>query len=270
MDNLDLLFIHHSCGGQWLADPGPDSPIATCIHTSHPNGGGLRGLLQARGYEVHEACYGSEVGDRTDIFDWPPKFRDRMAAVLSVDRNDRSLSGGRKNRIVVFKSCFPNNLLVGDGSPPGSPAGPELTLWNARAALTALLPLFEREPGVLFVYVTAPPLAPGAPPEPLWKRAAKRILGRPSAGERVARAAPLARKFNDWVKSPEGWLRGYPLPNVAAFDLFDVLTDRGASDLSRYPTGGGSDSHPSRAGNERAAREFVAFLDGAVRRALPR
>ena len=42
--SLDLLFIHHSTGGQWLADPGLEEGV-DCIFNifkTHPNGGGWR------------------------------------------------------------------------------------------------------------------------------------------------------------------------------------------------------------------------------------
>ncbi|MFH1844019.1 MAG: hypothetical protein ABIF77_12505, partial [bacterium] len=88
-----LLFIHHSCGGQLLADEGeqvggePESG-ESCIYESHPNGGGLRRLLTDAGYEVHEASYGSRVGEDTDLGHWSGKFRDQMATILQVDRQD--------------------------------------------------------------------------------------------------------------------------------------------------------------------------------------
>jgi hypothetical protein len=65
---IHLLFIHHSTGGQLLADKGPDVGV-DCIYKSHPNGGGLRRLLEQNNYIVHEASYGSLniTGDKTDI-----------------------------------------------------------------------------------------------------------------------------------------------------------------------------------------------------------
>ena len=62
-------------------------------------------------------------------------------------------------------------------------------------------------------------------------------------------------------------MKDYPLNNVVVFDYYNLLTDDGSSDLLRYPTGGGFDSHPSREGNEKAAEAFVPFLNKAVRRA---
>ena len=260
---LDLLFIHHSCGGQLLA-PGGANVGDACIYRTHPNGGDLRARLEERGYVVHEASYGSAVGEDTDLFDWLPKFRDRMDLVLATRHQDERLPEGRTNRIVVFKSCYPNNDFVGEGQAPGDPRGPALTYWNARATLAALLPLFARHPDVLFVYVTAPPRAPKRK-EPLYVWAARKAGVLP-ARVPLETSAELARRFDDWVTSPTGWLARYSAPNVAVFDYYDVLT-AGRSNLLAFPTGNGFDSHPAAEGNARAAELFVPFLDRAVRRA---
>lgn len=265
---IDLLFVHHSVGGALFADQGEASGehAPQCIWETHPEGGGLRRMLTDAGYRVHEASYGSAVGERTDLFDWLPKFRDEMDRVLRVDVQDQTLEGDRRNRVVMFKSCFPNSDFVGEGEEPGDPAGAELTYWNARATMTALLEHLGAHPDVLFVYLTAPPLtAPHA--EPLWRWGARRVLGRSLDAAEQRRRAALARRFNDWVRSPDGWLSGYPHRNVVVFDFFDVLTGDGASNFERYPTGGGTDAHPSREGNLRAARELLPLVNRAVRRA---
>ena len=101
-------------------------------------------------------------------------------------------------------------------------------------------------------------------PQPLWKRVAKKMLGR---HDRSATGARLAREFNNWLSGNTGWLKDYSLTNVVVFDYYDILTGNGKSDLSEYPTGGGQDSHPSREGNTKAAEAFVPFLNRAVRRA---
>lgn len=268
---MHLLFIHHSVGGSLLADQGDEATgeyAPQCIWASHPNGGGLRSLLTGAGYIVHEASYGSRIGENTDLFHWLPKFRDQMDEVLSVDVQDTSLEGDLRNQIVMFKSCFPNSDFVGEGEEPGNPEGPELTVWNGRATLTALLEHFARHPDVLFVYVTAPPLAPPTA-QPAWKWLAKKILGRGSDPAQQRQAAAWARQFNNWVRSPQGWLRDYPHQNVVVFDYYNALTDGGESNSLRYPTGGGTDSHPAAEGNQRAARELAPLLNRAVRRARP-
>lgn len=260
---VDLLFLHHSVGAQLLADTGPADERGL----THPNGGGLRKLLETNGYVVHHATYGSELGERTDLFDWPPKFRERMDRVLRIDEQDRLLAEGRANRVVLFKSCYPNNYFTGEGTEPGNPTGPELTVANAKAALKALLSLFEARPKTLFVYVTIPPVAGHTRREPAIKWMAKKVLGWPSPAEKLAQQAHLARAFNDWTVSPEGWLAGYPQKNVAVFDLYGVLTDDGASDFSRYPGKGGTDSHPTAEGNRKAAERLAPFVNQALRRA---
>jgi hypothetical protein len=260
---LDLLFIHHSCGGELLAAPGPEDGT-NCILRTHPNGGGLRNLLEQGSYRVHEASYGSRLGQQTDVFDWLPKFRSQMDQVLSCDLQDNAYANGRQNRVVVFKSCFPNNLFRSEGVAPGNPTGPYLTVWNAKAAYAALLNEFQKFPGVLFVCVTAPPLAPKNRPEPLWKQLAKRALRRPNS---MALSAPLARQFNNWLSSTDGWLKNYTRNNVVVFDYYDILTGHGRSNFSIFPTGNGFDSHPSGAGNSEAANALVPWLNRAVRRA---
>ena len=265
---LKLLFIHHSVGGVWLADTGPaQEDGGACIYRTHPNGGSLRSRLEREGYEVHQTSYGSRIGEHTDLFDWLPKFRDEMDRIVATDQNDAMYRDDRRNRIVVFKSCFPNSAFVGEGDPPGNPAGREMTVANARATMRALLPEFRKRPDVLFVYVTAPPLAPQVFTERRWKWYVKRLIGKPTWAEEFSAQAALARRFNNWISATDGWLADYPLTNVAVFDYYDILTDHGASDLLRFPTADGIDSHPAREGNVKSSDDFVPFLNRAVRRA---
>jgi len=78
-------------------------------------------------------------------------------------------------------------------------------------------------------------------------------------------AADHAREFNAWLAdTDDGWLADYPLPNVAVFDYYDVLTGHGQSNWSRYATGDGTDSHPSAEGNGKAAEGFVGVLGEMV------
>ncbi len=260
---LDLLFIHHSCGGQLLADPG-EKKGENCILETHPNGGGLRSLLEADGYVVHEASRNSAVGEDTDIFHWLPKFRTMMDKVLACAHQDEVHPDGKKNDIVLFKSCYPNNMFHGMGTEPGKSEGPGLTYWNARATYTALLDEFAKQPGTLFVCVTAPPNAPKLSAEPLWKFLARKVLGKE---QDLAKSSAVARRFNNWLKDREGWLKGYGQKNVVVFDYYDVLTGRGKSNLSLFATGDGSDSHPAGEGNRLAAKAFGPLLNRAVRSA---
>ena len=259
---LRLLFIHHSCGGQLLAEPGPQVGGETgsgmrCIYRSHPNGGDLRRALTDAGYEVHELSYESELGEETDIRHWRRKFTDHLPRLLTVDMQDRHYRDGRTNDIIAFKSCYPNNDFVGRGDEPGDPDSPQLTVANAKAAYRSLLPVFSSRPDILFVAFTAPPLAE-IPPSGVKARLKAMFKPKPS---------DLAREFNTWLADPQnGWLSEYAGSNVVVFDYYDILTDGGASNWSRFPTGNGRDSHPSAQGNRLAAEAFVPFLDEAVSR----
>jgi hypothetical protein len=151
------------------------------------------------------------------------------------------------------------------GTGTGNPRGPDLTVVNAKAALSALLPEFAKHQDVLFVYLTVPPLAPKPWSEPIWKLGAKKLMGKPSNAERLRSWAALAKSFNDWTISPDGWLKDYPNKNVVAFDLFGVLADGGS--VLRYPAGDGTDSHPTREGSAKVSAALVPFLNRSVRRA---
>jgi len=60
---VKLIFIHHSTGGNWLADPNNDQPY-----------GRLGRALMENNYYVSATNYGwgpEGIGDRTDIPNWP-------------------------------------------------------------------------------------------------------------------------------------------------------------------------------------------------------
>ncbi|MBE0565698.1 MAG: hypothetical protein IH621_07075 [Krumholzibacteria bacterium] len=263
-DPVQLLFIHHSVGGALLADAGPVSGGGRdsgerCIYVSHPEGGGLRSDLEAAGFAVNEASYGSTVGEDTDICHWRRKFSEQMDLVLRTRRQDELLPDGVTNQVVVFKSCYPNNGFVAEGGEPGDPDACERTVANAMAAYRALLPEFAAHPEVLFVAVTAPAQAE---PRPVGLKAKVKALfaGKP-------READLARSFNGWLADAQrGWLADYQGGNVVVFDYYDVLTGHGRSNWSVYPTYDGRDSHPSIEGNRAAAAAFVPFLQQALAR----
>lgn len=260
---MKLLFIHHSCGGQWLADRGEVREIVpdTTILASDPNGGGLRKLLQENNFEVHEAAYRSRIGDKTDVCDWNIKFRDKMDEIIRCDRQDTMYTdASAKNEIIMFKSCFPANGIEADGKEPGAPDSQEKTTANYKAAYASLLSYFKKHPETLFVCVTAPPLA-----EPSkTKQFIKKLFGMKSSVQDVG---VRARRFNNWLKDSEnGWLAGFDGKNVVVFDYYNVLTGNGKSNYALFPTKSGADSHPSSEGNTIATQEFVPFLNKAVGR----
>jgi hypothetical protein len=241
---VKLIFIHHSCGENWLSD----------------DHGGLGRRLGENRYFVSDTNYGwgpDSIGDRTDITDWPEWFTGpnsgRYLAALYAESGQNSWytrtlpDPGGENQVIMFKSCFPNSNL--EGSPTDPPArGEGLTVSNAKAIYNELLTYFATRPDKLFVAITAPPVQ-----DPAY--------------------AANARAFNTWLV--QDWLAGYEGSNVAVFDFYNVLTgpdnhhrfrdgaieyvtDRGRDTLY-YPTDG--DDHPSPAGNQKATEAFVPLLN---------
>lgn len=266
----DLMFIHHSVGGNWLED-------------------GLRTALVAKSYvtEVNEITYGTDVapdsgrpdsldqydwavpGDFTDMGDWIYWFNDYLDGVLAHDQAGKAVV----NRIVMFKSCYPNSAIWDDGTPPGDPfsgertladykavfrhpSGPGNTYVNGSTTYQALEDIFAANPNTLFVPVVLPPLSYG-PPDSTNDAEAHR-----------------ARLFVNWLKND--WLTSYRtrtgLDNVAVFDMFNILAypDNHATHPNRlraeYHASPG-DSHPNLAGNTALTQQFATgvgnFLDAA-------
>ncbi len=293
---VKLIFLHHSTGGNWLADIG-----------EHELAGGLGQALMNNNYFVSGTNYdwaagGNDLGNRTDIGHWPEWFvgenRDvYMDAVYNEfgqnlrGEPDWTFFGeysrmsdpdpSQENEIIMFKSCYPNSHLA--GSPDDPPtigdnplhgrdawSGDEyMTVSNVKGIYTELLTYFATQPDKLFVVITAPPLVRFDK----WQRT-------------DGRHAANARAFNEWLLNE--WLAEYPYKNVAVFDFYNVLTSNGGnsssndlwleegnhhrwwngavqhsqterSNLSAYGTL--RDSHPSAAGGQKATAEFVPLLN---------
>ncbi len=266
-----LVFIHHSCGQNWLEDGNGNLGIA----------------LRDNHYFVSDTNYGwgtDSIGSYTDIGHWWTWFRGPSSATymneLYTEYGQNSSYSrlasdpGGQNEIIMFKSCYPNSALTGSLSDPVPPIGSNplagnsgpLTVANCRGIYIDLLNYFSTRPDKLFIVVTAPPMQ-----------------SLPDSG------APN-RAFNDWLVND--WLDSYPYGNVFVFDLCNVLTTNGGSanvnDLNQetgnhhrwwnnavqhktdagsnvlaYPTG---DDHPSAAGNQKATGEFAALLNVAYNR----
>ena len=93
---VNLIFIHHSVGENWL-------------------NAGLNRMLNENGFHVADTYYGwREMGDRTDTSDWPDWFNDDVMPTVynelgnMTGYNDIEPAAG-ENTIVMFKSCFPNS-----------------------------------------------------------------------------------------------------------------------------------------------------------------
>jgi len=263
-----FVFIHHSVGEAWLDD-------------------GLQTALVAKSYvsAYHDITYDTDVtpdsgrpdtladipGDLTDMVHWIGWFNDYLNSVKNFTGTRASGRAAGVNRIIMFKSCYPNSAIEGDGTEPGDPFDSTPTITNYRALFRhpggpgqtyqydgntyrALDDIFAANPNTLFIPVTAPPECfEYADPD----------------------GARRARQFNNWLKSE--WLTNYQeahagLNNVAVFDLFDVLAN--ADTHATYPNqlraeygGDSGDSHPNSTANQAAVQQFATgasnFLDTA-------
>lgn len=265
--NKKGVFIHHSSGGNWVADAW----------------GGLGKAMNDAGYFFSgvdygwDAPYNTNIGDYTDIGDWWTWFMDQTVQGNSETRRDnimgavyteydkdiqfgdytRTLSDpGGENEIIMFKSCYPNSDILADNATNpediyGDPAGSSsYTETNVRALYDTILTYFKANPGRMFVVITAPPL---------------------SAATNAARA----RSFNNWLVN--NWLQDadWENKNVYVWDWYNVLTDadnhhrveNGVVVHTTDPTSGNTaiyvdgDDHPNAAGCQKSTAEFVPVLD---------
>jgi hypothetical protein len=272
---VKLIFIHHSCGENWLDD----------------SDGGLGIALRDNNYFVADTNYGwgpDGVGDSTDIGHWWTWFQGPRSATYTAalyaeyaqhsSYSRLSADPGGDNEIIVFKSCYPNSYLGGSPTdPPTSGHNPLRghdayddsmhTVANAKGIYNDLLTYFAARQDKLFVAITAPPQM---------------------ASETDATHAANARAFNNWLVF--NWLAGYAHGNVAVFDFYNVLTSNGgdpntndageemgnhhrwwtgavqhaqtvSGNYAAYPGGSGGGSHPTAAGNQKASAEFVPLLN---------
>ncbi|MBN1580270.1 MAG: hypothetical protein JXA89_06175 [Anaerolineae bacterium] len=263
---VKLVFLHHSTGGNWLADVG-----------EHENAGGLGTALMNNNYYASATNYGwtaggDTIGDLTDIGHWWTWFRGPnsatyMAALYAESGQNVGGFGswsrlasdpGGENEIILFKSCFPNSALQGSPGDPVPSIGSNLlrgedawsehhSVANAKGIYIDLLNYFSTRQDKLFVVITAPPLS-----DPTY--------------------AANARAFNRWLVND--WLAGYAYNNVAVFDFYNVLTDpdnhhRFHNNAVEYVTDQGGDTlvypsdddHPNAVGGQKAAAEFVPLLN---------
>lgn len=136
---VKLLFIHHSCGSNWLST----------------DNGNLGTTLNANNYYVSESDYGwdaepeDNLGDYTDTNNWGMWFNDTKAPYVYASDNHsayptNSLSNpGGENEIIMFKSCYPLSEV-------GASIDDEKTSYNS------LLTYFSQNTDKLFVLITPP------------------------------------------------------------------------------------------------------------------
>lgn len=218
-----LIFLHHSVGQIWLTE------------------GNLKAALMANGYSVHNATYGDEIGQHTDICDWLPKFRDDIEKVFTFNAHPNQYYGDNsENDIIMFKSCFPNSNIVDEGAEPGNPTDKTRTIANYKSVFDNLKSIFAAHPGKKFIYITAPPLVPAE-----------------TSPDKTIRA----RKFNEWLKLEFvlQYRQDTGLDNFYVFDFFDILADD-QNYLKKEFRRREDDSHPNAAAGLAATTAFIKFL----------
>ncbi|RLF32869.1 MAG: hypothetical protein DRN07_04030, partial [Thermoplasmata archaeon] len=258
----DLIFIHHSCGQNWLTNS-------------------LHAALLAKDYidERNDIYYGTDLspdagrpdslaptpGDSTNMNHWILWFNDYLGGVKTHGCSDGV------NRIIMFKSCYPISNIEDNGTEPGDPFSSWQTLANYKAVYRhyngsgntytyngytyrPLEDIFAQNPDILFIPVTAPPRH-YAPTDATNDAEAHR-----------------ARVFNNWLKND--WLTSYNtnhpgLNNVAVFDWFDVLAypDNHSSHPNRLRAeygGESGDSHPNNVANSYSTQVFATNPDNFI------
>jgi hypothetical protein len=270
---VKLIFIHHSCGENWLAD----------------YNGGLGIALRDNNYFVSDTNYSwgpDAIGDRTDIGNWWDWFqgplRDTYLGALYAESNQNSsytrllTDPGGSNTIIMFKSCYPNSFLSGNPmDPPTTGDNPlrgesysseYMTVGNAKGIYQDLLTYFASRRDKLFIMITAPPQV---------------------SNDTDESHAANARGLNNWLVHE--WLAAYPYKNVAVLDFYNVLTSNGGDNntndlgtelrnhhrcrnnaiqhiqtVDNNMAAYGLDewnSHPTASGNTKATAEFVPLLN---------
>ncbi len=237
-----LVFIHHSCGQNWLSD------------TDSSYGGSLGDALNDNNYYVSDTSYGwnaepgDNLGNNTNTADWPLWFNDtKMQYVYATashstwDGNDIAQPAG-ENEIVMFKSCYPLSEVGA-------------SIDDEKAVYSGLLTYFAAHQDKLFVLITPP-------------------------GETEVSSSALTKGLCDWLVNREsGWLKDYAHKNVLVYDFYCTLSETGShhtvtagaethvwdasyDGMSPYHSISAND-HPDATGNNKATADFIPLLNAA-------
>ncbi len=227
---VNLIFIHHSVGGNWLAN-------------------GLCAALNASKYHVADTTYGwtggggVDYGSRTDTVDWPTWFTNTVMN-LAYDEMDAMTAHNTvaaapgENTVIMFKSCYPN-----------SDVGSSIT--DEKAIYNSLLPYFQAHPDKMFVLITPPPMQNIS--YPLKTRELCNWLTDRNTGwlKTLTTGNVFVFDFYNVLTNPNAHHR-----LVGGAEVHEVVS--GANTLY-YDSSG--DDHPNATGSNKAAQEFVPLLN---------
>ncbi len=225
---VNLVFIHHSCGENWLID-------------------GLNEALNENGFYTADISYGwREYGDNTDTFDWPTWFTDtvmplvyREHGTISAENTIEAAAG--ENTIVMFKSCYPCSDVGG-------------SMEDEMAVYESLLPYFEAHPDKMFILVTPPPMQSIS--HPSVTRALCNWLCDRENGWLSALSTENAFVFDFYN------VLTHPDAHHRIVNGLEEHTVVAGADTLYYPT---DDDHPNSDGNRKAAQEFIGLLNAWYR-----
>ena len=256
-DQDDLVFMHHSVGQNWL-NSGLNTRLLEKEYVDERND--IYYSVPVSNVSGRPNSLGSPAGNYLDMNHWILWFNDYLGTVKTIGASDG------ENRIIMFKSCYPNSNVFDNGTGTGNPFSGTRTIANNQAiyrhpsganntyswggyTYKPLEDIFTENPNTLFIALTPPPLQYGPPDSTTDARALN------------------ARSFNTWLR--EDWLPSYNqsnqgLNNVAVFDFFDILAypsnHTTHPNRLRYEYGGSSgNSHPNTAGN---VASTIAFANG--------
>jgi hypothetical protein len=218
-------------------DPGKSSQKRTMVWHHHSTGdsildGGLRDALKANNIDFHDINYeeaavdGYIIGDFTDPPDFPKNFNTPkyFEAIKTWE-----LSGKKKHDIIMFKSCYPASNIKSD-----------TMLDQYKKYYNSMLPTFKKNPDILFIAMSTPPLVKASTTPENAKR---------------------ARQWSKWLSTEYG----KDIPNVKVFDLFNSLAilegKPDSSTLVPQFSENSNDSHPIKAGAKAVTRMFMPWLN---------
>ena len=231
-----LVFALYGCKGSDSSPTSP-SPLPTTTTAAAASGRALRflfvhhsvgeGFLFDGGmWEMLEGR-GLEVHDRTYGDGWVGENTDPEHFPITFaehyqDMMTWELPTGERYDIVAFKSCFPASNICS-----------EATLNEYRNYYNTIRNVIRQHPDVMFVPYATPPLVPN---------------------ETEPHCAARAREFANWLTGAYD-----DEPNIAAYNLFDVLAGEDNCLRGRYQSDPW-DSHPNSQANRTVAEHFTQWL----------
>jgi hypothetical protein len=227
---VNLVFIHHSVGENWLND-------------------GLCQALNDGDFHVADIYYGwtggteNAYGDHTDTSDWPTWFTDEVMGLVYAELGQMTAPNAidpapGQNTIIMFKSCFPN-----------SDVGSDIT--DEKAVYNSLLTYFQAHPEKMFVLCTPPPM---------------QSISAPLKTRELCNW--LTDRTGGWLKDlTSGNVFVFDLYNVltdpnahhrlvSGVEVHEVVAGH---NTLYYDSDG--DDHPNTVGNVKATTEFVPLLE---------